>query len=212
MTKKYNANKTQEDLAAFHASHFSTLPTEHFTQHFLGPVDEEYTEEAEDDELGYYDDGVKRTLTDQQIAIFRHSEIETLLRDRRHTQEARGTPTPGLEDGELEDSELDVEAGELPGSDDSRFPVAEVSKPIETRTPTAHNPPKKNNKKTSKKAKKAEIAREKGFFKQNIKPDLRKRTWDKVESGLGNLDYDDESSPAQIQGPPTQRRRISYDD
>jgi hypothetical protein len=37
--------------------------------------------------LGYYPDGVKRTLTDEQIAIFRHSEIQTLLRERRKRRE-----------------------------------------------------------------------------------------------------------------------------
>lgn len=37
---------------------------------------------AEDD-LGYYPDGVKRTLTDEQIRIFRHSEIHALLRERQ---------------------------------------------------------------------------------------------------------------------------------
>jgi hypothetical protein len=37
-------------------------------------------EEEEDDNLGYYPDGVKRTLTDVQIAIFRHSEIQELER------------------------------------------------------------------------------------------------------------------------------------
>ena len=36
-----------------------------------------------DDGLGYYEDGTKRTLTDAQIAIFRHNEIEVLLRERR---------------------------------------------------------------------------------------------------------------------------------
>lgn len=40
-----------------------------------------------DDGLGYYPDGVKRTLTDEQIAMFRHSEIYTLLRERQVKQE-----------------------------------------------------------------------------------------------------------------------------
>ena len=39
------------------------------------------------DTLGYYPDGVKRTLTDAQIAMFRHSEIEALRREQRHAQE-----------------------------------------------------------------------------------------------------------------------------
>lgn len=41
----------------------------------------------EDDELGYYPDGVKRTLTDDQIAMFRHSEIYAILRERQVRQE-----------------------------------------------------------------------------------------------------------------------------
>ena len=42
---------------------------------------------GDDDGLGYYPDGVKRTLTDDQIAMFRHSEIQTLLRERRRRRE-----------------------------------------------------------------------------------------------------------------------------
>jgi Protein of unknown function (DUF3807) len=34
------------------------------------------------DILGYYVDGVKRTLSDEQVAIFRHNEIQELLRER----------------------------------------------------------------------------------------------------------------------------------
>jgi hypothetical protein len=36
-----------------------------------------------DDNLGWYRDGAKRTLTDEQIAMFRHSEIQRLLQRRR---------------------------------------------------------------------------------------------------------------------------------
>lgn len=45
-----------------------------------------------DDRLGYYPDGVKRTLTDEQIAMFRHSEIYAIVRQRqlqRENQDAR---------------------------------------------------------------------------------------------------------------------------
>lgn len=34
-----------------------------------------YEEYYEEGDLGYYEDGTKRTLTDEQIAIFRHSEV-----------------------------------------------------------------------------------------------------------------------------------------
>ena len=47
----------------------------------------------EDDNLGYYPDGVKRTLTDDQIAMFRHSEIYSIVRERqvhRENLEAEG--------------------------------------------------------------------------------------------------------------------------
>ena len=56
---------------------------------------EEYYEEA-DDGLGYYPDGTKRTLTDEQIAMFRHSEIQAILRKRRLREE----------NGELSDAEF----------------------------------------------------------------------------------------------------------
>jgi hypothetical protein len=41
---------------------------DHFSQQFLGPVEESYQEEEEDDGLGYYEDGTKRTLTDEQAS------------------------------------------------------------------------------------------------------------------------------------------------
>ena len=55
------------------------------------PHNEAANEEAfqgeEDDDLGYYPDGVKRTLTDDQIAMFRHSEIYSILRERQVRKE-----------------------------------------------------------------------------------------------------------------------------
>lgn len=52
---------------------------------FLSPNQEEQTQDEEwedDDGLGYYEDGVKRTLTDEQIEIFRHSELEALRKEQ----------------------------------------------------------------------------------------------------------------------------------
>ncbi len=51
--------------------------------------EDEPAEETDDAGLGYYEDGTIRTLTDEQIAMFRHSEIQTLLRERRHAREAK---------------------------------------------------------------------------------------------------------------------------
>lgn len=73
----------QEDLAAFDESHFSPTAHTHLTANFLPPPDPSAAAahaENEEDNLGYYPDGTKRTLTDTQISIFRHSEIQELLR------------------------------------------------------------------------------------------------------------------------------------
>lgn len=50
------------------------MSVDHFSLHFLGPAEDELAvgEEVndEDDGLGYYLDGVKRTLTDEQVSFF----------------------------------------------------------------------------------------------------------------------------------------------
>lgn len=61
--------------------------------------DDEYWEE-EDDDLGHYADGVKRTLTDEQIAIFRHSELQELKRElEREDEAAESTAAHSTGDG-----------------------------------------------------------------------------------------------------------------
>ncbi|KAM3508623.1 hypothetical protein MY10362_001082 [Beauveria mimosiformis] len=80
-------HSTTNELAAFHDAHFSSAEVSKFQQEFVWPKPETIsnygkTEDywEEEDDLGYYDDGVKRTLTDEQIAIFRHSELRELER------------------------------------------------------------------------------------------------------------------------------------
>jgi len=186
---------------------------------------EEYAEEIEDDGLGYYEDGVKRTLTDEQIAIFRHSEIQALLRDRRHAEEAQedeyespaieptesvSAESPFHQNGSLE---IDVKAME-----EGEFEEGELEDDISTpQAPNPQSPQNQNNKRGKRKKNKIGSKNErppqpKGFFRQNVKPDLRKRTWDKVDSGLANLDYDEDAGAATIPNPAAQRRRISYND
>jgi hypothetical protein len=58
------------------------------------PTAEEAAYEAEEDDLGTYEDGVKRTLTHEQIELFRHSEIQQLLRAERLKQEYGEDATP----------------------------------------------------------------------------------------------------------------------
>jgi hypothetical protein len=202
----------------------------HFTAQFLGPVEDELAEdnfceskyyeildpeEELDDGLGYYSDGVKRTLTDEQIAIFRHSEIQAILREQRHEEEAK------------EEEEID---------DSPPAPVQELTRPIigpmmeradfedgelednltKTATPSLTNDKMPTEKKPKKK-KKSQKAHQrdpkvKGFFKQNVKPDLRKRTWDKVDQGVEGLEYDEIIREAADMPSITKRRQISYDD
>lgn len=78
----------QEDLAAFHQSHFKKpINREKLNTAFnsaqLGTGVDYASHENLEQDLGYYEDGTKRTLTDDQIAMFRHSEIQRLLLERR---------------------------------------------------------------------------------------------------------------------------------
>lgn len=78
--------QSQEDLHLFHNGHFSSqIITTPGNNPETGVISAEFDDD--DDDLGYYFDGVKRTLTDEQIAMFRHSEIQSLLRERRRRRE-----------------------------------------------------------------------------------------------------------------------------
>ncbi|KAL2122761.1 hypothetical protein VTJ04DRAFT_3216 [Mycothermus thermophilus] len=198
---------SQSDMIAFHEAHFSTFSIDHFEAHFLRPSNpaahdshqsatddekQQYDEEEEDDGLGYYPDGVKRTLTDEQIAIFRHSEIQALRRARdSQARNVTDQSTPSS-------SKLNDDGVAQSGSEDG-----EVSDP---QPPTAA---------ATKKSKK----RKRGKAKNNTRRpgeepiDLRKRTWDVVDKGLPTLDYgEQDDDPADDNKTTIQRRRISYDD
>ncbi|CAI0648659.1 unnamed protein product [Colletotrichum noveboracense] len=129
-------NISNDELTSFFESHFSDAALQGFKSDFFSPEkhagdenaaydDEEYYEE-EDDGLGYYPDGVKRTLTDEQIAMFRHSEIEALRKEKEKAEERRSAA-----------SQADLEAGEVGDNDSAK----------EAATP---QPPKPKNKKKRK--------------------------------------------------------------
>jgi hypothetical protein len=73
-----------EQLILFHRAQFpgSAVPESLLVQR---QSFEEVNEQ--EDNLGYYADGEKRTLTDEQVKVFRHSEIQRLLAERRHGPE-----------------------------------------------------------------------------------------------------------------------------
>ena len=93
-------------LREFHASHFHGSPvpnittaTAHCDLRQDHQVAHDEAHETEDG-LGYYDDGVERTLTDEQIRIFRHSEVQRLLAARRREAEEREDDRPQGRDNE----------------------------------------------------------------------------------------------------------------
>lgn len=49
--------------------------------------------------MGYYPDGAKRTLTDEQIRIFRHSEIHALRREKQAQEEEEEQCAKDLQEG-----------------------------------------------------------------------------------------------------------------
>lgn len=186
-------------MFSFHDAHFGDAAILAFANDFLelkqanthdptaideGDEELHYYEE-EDDGLGYYPDGVKRTLTDEQIAMFRHSELQALERARERDPRRRNSSSPmpmQVEQGESEDGEVFGE----------QIPRSFAGK-------------KKKNKKKK---------RGSGNSNKRGEPviDLRKRTWDVVEQGVDSLVYDEMEHAGTSSEHVAQRRRITYDD
>ncbi|KAK5124304.1 hypothetical protein LTR85_002007 [Meristemomyces frigidus] len=80
---------TEDDLLAFQYAHFGDdSKPENWIVDAETALNVQSAQAAEEEEdLGCYEDGSKRTLTDDQIAMFRHSEIQELLRERRLERE-----------------------------------------------------------------------------------------------------------------------------
>lgn len=179
-----------------------------------GHVDSyDYGEEGEDDDgLGYYPDGAKRTLTDEQIAIFRHSELEALRRAETKPLklDKKGLDGPGTDttsDGAVPapvekgvSFNLDAMDGDAEGSEDGEI---ETERSVLTKAEARRQ----------KKLRARQRRKENQKFQPEKKPDLRKRTWDVVEAGMDSLHYDDLGmSQDRGSASTTQRKQISYDD
>lgn len=192
----------QADLSLFHEAHFGDAAVSAFASDFLAlkqanthnsavelaDNDDEYYyyDEEEDDGLGYYPDGVKRTVTDEQIAMFRHSELQALERTWEQSPRRRNSSSPipfTVEQDESEDGEI-----------------------ISNELPQGFAGKKKKKKKKKK--------RGSGNDNKRGEPviDLRKRTWDIVEQGVDSLDYDEMEQTGASTERVAQRRRITYDD
>ncbi|CAF3448865.1 unnamed protein product [Fusarium graminearum] len=116
MERKQQHYDQVDDLFAFHEAHFSQAALASFGSDFIEAPSQDHSQDdatvdawdGEDDGLGYYPDGVKRTLTDEQIEIFRHSELEALRKEKEKAEQLKrkaGTMT-----GELVDSSDDIAA------------------------------------------------------------------------------------------------------
>lgn len=205
-------------MQEFFESHFSALATKDFSTRFLSPITRavdpdgelpsndgeevwEGYDEAEDydDGLGFYEDGVKRTLTDDQIEIFRHSEREAL----RRAEEKGASSTAPLNVQDAHGTSVEratiPSLGRAAAGDDSDDDVSEGE------MATGKKRRRKNTKRRSN--------NRKGQNHQPAEPfvDLRKRTWDVVEKGLQSLNYDEDDGGHAEERAAT-RRRISYDD
>ncbi|KAF4967307.1 hypothetical protein FSARC_5137 [Fusarium sarcochroum] len=163
-------NVSPDDLFAFHEAHFSQAALTSFGSDFVDSPSQDDVQhdvaidawEEEDDGLGYYPDGVKRTLTDEQIEIFRHSELEALRRGKEKQLSSKAIVSLG-EAMDLSDNSPALASTE---NDSSALPT------------TFQSNKKRKKKKGSKRA------------RPEPKPDLRKRTWDVVDKGLDSLEYD----------------------
>jgi hypothetical protein len=86
----------QEQMFHFFNSYFSPGAVSTFSTSFLDAGhDQPLDSQAIDLDLAFYEDGNPRTLTDDQIAIFRHSEIQSLLSERRKGLEDRQHDSEG---------------------------------------------------------------------------------------------------------------------
>lgn len=92
-------------------------------------------------------------------------------------------------------------------------PIIGPMAPPTTTSQDQPNKKKNKNKNKNQRQRQRQNPVDKGYFKANVKPDLRKRTWDKVETGLEDLQYDDiDSNAAAPPNHASQRRKVSYDD
>ena len=160
--------------------------------------------DEEDDGLGNYDDGVKRTLTDEQIAIFRHSELEALRRasnSRKTSLQPRSRP----KSPPLSPSLCPVSDACPPQVTDPNDP-GQISEDGEL--PSAGGPVKRKKKKNRRKPQQRSWLQPSG----GEIVDLRKRTWDVVDKGLASLEYEDEVSGTSVPAGTVRRQQISYED
>ncbi|KKA30182.1 hypothetical protein TD95_001173 [Thielaviopsis punctulata] len=206
LSEKRTAEKQEHHMRRFHDDHFSEAGIAAFSKDFFAkplegreqPVEqaqedffeqEEVEEEEEEGEdLGYYEDGTRRTLTDDQIRMFRQSELRQLLRhwEKRKALAAKAGVTPVFSvcdprlDGQAKRQRNDEQSGHAHDDNSDSGEEGEASD-------SAANAPSTKHTKKKKKSKNKKSGQQQ---RKEPKPDLRKRTWDVVDVGLDSLEYD----------------------
>ncbi|KAJ5232117.1 hypothetical protein N7468_005073 [Penicillium chermesinum] len=104
----------QAELEAFQAKHFG-----HRTTLYPSPdaPDNSVSSDKREDHDSYqefYPDGTKRTITDEQIKMFRHSEIFSLLREREPQEDSNLGNSDELEGNTVSSAGLDDRYSSLP--------------------------------------------------------------------------------------------------
>lgn len=150
-----------------------------------GENDLDETTEDNDDDLGYYSDGVKRTLTDEQIRIFRHSEIHALRREKELREEALAESL--REEAMNRDEEAGIEMQEREVSAKNLEVAPEEEKRVDNGSGAS-----------------GQVASRREFAKHT---NLESGSLDYGEDGFGRKDASRASDP-RIMG----RRIISYED
>ncbi|KAL1896855.1 Casein kinase II subunit alpha' [Sporothrix stenoceras] len=176
---------SSEELFAFHESHFSIASTADFGENFTGLP--EPTSEAQ------HGDGVGS----QEVEL--QAEAEVVDGDEYDLETSVGVTftaadfAASFEDGEIPDDDDEGQENEKEQQD-------ERDKPRKKRRRKKHNTGNSNARRNTH-----------GNGGEPKKPDLRKRTWDVVDSGLGSLDYDGTERDGGSM-PAPQRRRVQYGD
>ncbi|KAI4263326.1 MAG: hypothetical protein L6R35_007351, partial [Caloplaca aegaea] len=177
------------DLEAFHRAHFGNSLSITSAGADSNPVaigQEEEEEEEEEDDLGYYPDGVKRTLTDEQITMFRNSEIYSILRKRQLQRENQ----EGHEDFSSVTEAVDLPPDSLDHRPEERVRKAIASHQAAGKQGTRSNPAKRQ---------KRNLGREEGWHEEEAASSRREiRELDNTSADVDYLDYGEAPSVGQI--------------
>ncbi|CAK7242743.1 MAG: Casein kinase II subunit alpha' [Sporothrix thermara] len=193
---------SSEELFAFHESHFSHVSVADFGATFTS------LPEPTNDDKGELD-GVEQA---------RESLPQEEEGERREEEEGEEGDDYDPETGfdlydELPDIPVPFDEGELAGDGEIVEGAKEDGATAAAAKNATHGTGEHEQPRSRKRRRKKQNTGNSNARRLGEKqPDLRKRTWDKVDSGLGSLDYDGaEASASAMQSAPL-RRRVQYDD